>query len=77
MQRVSNLTAAIISVQEEDGRVRIWRSVGLEGLWQRARYAPEIVDARRKALETEEHQLFLLRRPGSSTEHLAGLCIRS
>ena len=75
MQRVSNLTAAIISVQEEDGRVRIWRSVGLERLWQRARYAPEIVDARRKALETEEHQLFLLRRPGSRTEALAGLCI--
>ena len=76
MQRVSNLTAAIISVQEEeDGRVRIWRSVGLEGLWQRARYAPEIVDARQKALETEEHQLFLLRRPGSRTEYLAGLCI--
>lgn len=76
MQGVSNLTAAVISMQDEDGRVHIWRSVGLEGLWQRARYAPEASDARQATLETEEHQLFLLPRPGGSEAgHLAGLCL--
>lgn len=75
MQRVSNLTAAVISVQDQDGGTRIWRSVGLERLRQRARYTPEAVDARRVALETEEQQLFLLQSPGSEAEQLAGLYI--
>jgi PAS domain S-box-containing protein len=79
MQRVSHLTAALISVQDDDGSMHIWRSVGLEGLWPRARYAPEAADARQAALETEEPQLFLLQRPGLGTElgteRLVGLCL--
>ncbi|HLL40625.1 MAG TPA: PAS domain S-box protein [Rubrobacteraceae bacterium] len=75
MQRVSHLTAAVISVRDRDGHGRIWRSVGLESLWQRARYAPQAVNARRMALETEKQQLFLLQRPDSETENLAGLCL--
>jgi PAS domain S-box-containing protein len=75
MQRVSNLTAAVISLQEEDGRERVWRSVGLESLSQRARHAPEAVHARRAALETAEYQLFRLQDPDSGTERLLGLCL--
>ncbi len=75
MQRVSNLTAAVISVQDQDGRTRIWRSVGLERLRQRARYTLEAVDARRVALETEEQKLFLLQSLDFGTEQLTGLCI--
>src|SRR5215218_10199983 len=41
--RVSNLTAAVISIPDEDGQLRIWRSSGLEGLWRQARFAPEAV----------------------------------
>lgn len=79
MQRVSHLNAVVISVQDEDGCMRIWRSIGLERLWQRARYAPEAEDARRAALETEGQQLFRLERPDpetdSGTKHLVGLCL--
>jgi PAS domain S-box-containing protein len=73
MRRVSNLTTTVISVLGEDGRARIWRSVGLEGLWERARFARQALDARRAVLETEEHQLFLLQHPGSETARLVGL----
>jgi PAS domain S-box-containing protein len=86
MQRVSHLSAAVISVQEEgdgrepdghdpDGRQRVWRSVGLERLSQGARHAPEAVDARRAALETAEYQLFRLQTPDAGSEHLVGLCL--
>lgn len=75
MHRVSHLTAAVISVQEEDGREHVWRAVGLEEFSQRARHAPEAVDARRAALETEEHQLFHLQGSDFGPEHLVGLCL--
>jgi PAS domain S-box-containing protein len=75
MQRVMNLTAAVISLQDDNhGSVRVWRSVGLEGLWQRARYAPEASEARRVALEDEEQRYFLLK-GGNGEESLAGLCL--
>lgn len=75
MRGVSGLTAAVISVEDEYGNPRIWRAVGLEGLWRRARYAPEADDARQVVLKTGNHQLFRLRRPDSETEHLVGLCL--
>ena len=79
MQRVSHLNAVVISVQDEDGCMRIWRSIGLERLWQRARYAPEAEDARRAALETEGQQLFRLECPDpetdSGTKQRVGLCL--
>ncbi len=75
MKHVSNLTAAIISLKNSDGSVRVWRSAGLEGLRRRIRYAPEAEAARRAALETEEHRVFLLPQPGSEHGHLVGLCL--
>jgi PAS domain S-box-containing protein len=66
--RVSNLTAAVISIPDEDGELRIWRSTGLEGLWRQARFAPEAVAARQKALETRKYQAVRLQQPGDADE---------
>ncbi len=75
MQGVSGLTAAVISVQNERGEIKIWRAVGLEGLWRRARYAPEAEAAREAVLETGELRSFELRRPGFEAHRLVGLCL--
>src|ERR687890_945174 len=61
--RVSNLTAAVISIPDENGELSIWRSSGLDGLWRQARFAPEALSARREVLESREHRLLRLRRP--------------
>ena len=66
--RVSNLTAAVISIPDEDGQLRIWRSSGLEGLWRQARFAPEAVAARQKVLETGKYQAGRLQQPEDSNE---------
>jgi PAS domain S-box-containing protein len=75
MRGVSNLTAAVISVQGEEGGVHIWRSAGLQGLWRRARFAPEAAAARQAALEGGDQQLFRLRHPQLGSEQLVGLCL--
>ena len=72
MRGVSGLTAAVISVEDELGQPRIWREVGLEGLWRRARYAPQAEEARRAVLDAGEHQLFRLSGPEGQ---LVGLCL--
>jgi signal transduction histidine kinase len=64
--RVSNLTAAVISVPDEEGELRVWRSTGLEGLWRETRFAPEAVDARHEVLETGTRRAIGLRRPGDA-----------
>jgi PAS domain S-box-containing protein len=66
--RVSNLTAAVISIPDENGELRIWRSTGLEGLWRQVRFAPEAVAARQKALETRKYQVDRLQQPGDADE---------
>jgi PAS domain S-box-containing protein len=63
VRRVSNLTAVVISVPEEDGELSIWRSSGLEGPWRQARLAPEALSARQKVLKTRERRLLRLRPP--------------
>jgi signal transduction histidine kinase len=75
MRGVSNLTAAVISVHDDAEDVHIWRSVGLQGLWRRARFAPEAAAARRAALEHGEQRLFRLQHPELRSEHLVGLCL--
>src|SRR5215204_3652399 len=50
--RISNLTAAVISIPDENGELSIWRSSGLEELWRQARLAPEALSARREVLES-------------------------
>ena len=72
--RVSNLTAAVISIPDEEGELRIWRSTGLEGLWRKVRFSPEAVSARQKVLETRKYQTIRLRQPGNADgPHLVSL----
>jgi len=66
--RVSNLTTAVISIPDENGELRIWRSSGLEGLWCQARFTPEAVAARQKALETRKYQAARLLQPEDADE---------
>jgi PAS domain S-box-containing protein len=74
--RVSNLTAAVISIPDKNGELRIWRSSGLEGLWRQARLAPEALSARREVLESREHRLLRLRGPQDPRErHLVSLYV--
>jgi PAS domain S-box-containing protein len=75
MRSVAGLTAAVISRNDQEGNLRIWRSAGVEDLWPRVRFTPEAKRARRAALENEERQHFKLRRPGSEDEYLVGLCL--
>src|SRR5919107_2373595 len=51
-RRVSSLTAAIISVPNEEGELKIWRSSQLEGLRRKARFGQEALDARERVLKT-------------------------
>jgi PAS domain S-box-containing protein len=75
MRSVAGLTAAVVTRYDRKGRLRVWRSAGLENLWPRVRYTREAENARRTVLESEEQQLFRLRRPGYEDQHLAGLCL--
>jgi PAS domain S-box-containing protein len=72
-RHVSNLTAAVISIPDESGELHIWRSTGLESLWQ-MRFSPEAVAARQKVLESRKLQAIRLRRPGDTDgDHLVSL----
>jgi PAS domain S-box-containing protein len=72
MRRVSSLTAAVISVQD-DGRLRIKRSAGLKELWHRARFTPEAEATRWAVMQDEEQRLFRLRYPDSASKSLVAL----
>ena len=75
MRSVAGLTAAVVTRYDQKGKLRVWRSAGLENLWPRVRYTREAESARRTVLESEEQQLFRLQRPGFENQHLAGLCL--
>jgi PAS domain S-box-containing protein len=75
MRGVSRLTTVVLSVQDDDGELRIWRSAGLEGLQRRARFKQEAEAARRATLEDEEHRAFRLPSSGSEDSRLVGLCL--
>jgi PAS domain S-box-containing protein len=61
MRGVSELSAAVISVPDgESGELRVWRSSGLESLWEKARYAPEAEEARRSVLLSGRRCFFRL-----------------
>ena len=74
VRRVSHLTTAVISVPDDNGELRIWRSSGLEDLWHRARFSQAALFARQKVLETRESRLLRLRHPEHPQERsLVGL----
>lgn len=75
MTHVSNLTSTVISVPDDDGELHIWRSVGLEGLWHRARFSPAAELARRETLESEQQKLTRIQSPDNGSETLVTLCL--
>lgn len=75
MRGVSGLTTAVIDIEDEAGRLRIWRSTGLDALPPRTRFSTEAKVARRVALETGERRLFALGQPASGDKELTGLCL--
>jgi PAS domain S-box-containing protein len=75
MQRISSLTTAVLSTPDEHGRLRVWRAVGFESLYERVRYESRVQDTLMEVLETGEHRTFRLMRPDEEGETLAGLCL--
>jgi signal transduction histidine kinase len=75
MQRLSNLTTALLSTPDEHQQVHVWREIGLDSLPSRLRYTPEVQRVLREVLETGEHRLFWLERPGEDADSLVGLCL--
>ena len=75
MQRVSNLTAAVISTPDEHQQSRVWRALGLDNLYRGVRYTPEVQAALQGVLETGEHRLFRLENPEDDADTLVGLCL--
>lgn len=75
MQRVSNLSAAVVNLRDDQERLHLWHAIGPEDLWRWAHREPNAQAARRAVVETGEHQLFELRRPGPEATHLVGLCL--
>ena len=74
MQRVANLTSAVIAREDEYGDLRVWRSVDIEDLWVKARFSEEAENARSAAFESQAYQSFQLRSPDSERV-LNGLCL--
>jgi PAS domain S-box-containing protein len=74
MRSVSSLTAAVLSIQDVHGNLRIWGAAGLEALHRRERFEQEAEVARRAALKSEEPRTFRLFL-GSQADCLVGLCL--
>jgi PAS domain S-box-containing protein len=75
MRSVAGLTAAVVTRYDENGKLRVWRSAGLDNLWPRVRYTREAENARRTVLESEEQQIFRLQRPWFDDQYLVGHCL--
>jgi PAS domain S-box-containing protein len=67
-RRVSNLTAAVIAVPDEEGELKVWLSSGLERLLPNARFTPEALFARQRVLETRKHQAVRIEQPQDPDE---------
>ena len=74
MRRISGLTAAVISLREDGGQLNVWRSIGLERLEPKARYAPVVKEAQDSVLESETSRLFRLDAWGNESVAV-GLCM--
>jgi PAS domain S-box-containing protein len=73
MRRISGLTTAVISWRNDNERLDVWRSIGLENLRPNARYALEAKGALEAALEREAPQVFTL--DSSDVRPIVGLCL--
>jgi signal transduction histidine kinase len=75
MQRISNLSTAVISTLDEHGQLRVRHAVGLETLPEGMRYARGTQATFRAVLGTGAHRLFRLEYSGKDGESLLGLCL--
>ncbi len=73
MQRVSNLSTAVISRPDEHGQLRVWRAVGLENLPKKIRYTSGVESMLQSVLESGEHRLFQLAGFEEDAKLLVGL----
>jgi PAS domain S-box-containing protein len=74
-RRVSKLSAAVISLRDERGRLCTLHAFGPESLWRKASTTPEVQDTRRSALKTGECQLIRLQQSGEGDRPSVGLCL--
>ena len=74
MRRISGLTAAVISLREDGGQLGVWRSIDLERLGPKIRYAPTVTEAQEFVLERESSRLFRLDDRGDEATTV-GLCL--
>jgi len=58
MRRISGFTAAAISMPSDNGRLAVWRSIGLEDLGDGVRHAPGARRAKEDAIERDATQIF-------------------
>ncbi len=70
MRRISGFTTAVISSRDENGRLGVWRSIGLENLEPKIRYTSEVWGALEAAIEQGKTQVFALGPSGAT-----GLCL--
>jgi PAS domain S-box-containing protein len=73
MQRLSSAEAAVISVPDDRRQLRVWRAVGLENLWRRARFTPEVQASLGAVMKKGEHMFSRLRPPEPNAESLTAL----
>jgi signal transduction histidine kinase len=72
MRRISGFTAAAISMPAENGRLAVWRSIGLEDLGDGVRQAPGARRAKEDAIERDATQIF---EPAYGQGAAVGLCL--
>jgi PAS domain S-box-containing protein len=75
MRRVSSLEAAAIRLRDKHGQLSLVHAQGAESLWRMVSVTPEAQAARRKALETRDHQPFHLGQLREGDAPLVGLCL--
>jgi PAS domain S-box-containing protein len=73
--RVCELSAAVISIRGEDGRMNLLDARGPESLWKAANATTEVQIARSKAVERGEPQPFRPKEAGEGGPPLSGLCL--
>jgi len=74
-RRVCKLSAAVISLRDERGRLCTLHAFGPENLWRKASTTPEVQDIRRGALKTGECQLIRLQQSGEGDRPSVGLSL--
>jgi PAS domain S-box-containing protein len=75
VERVSDVSAAVVDLRDEQGHWHLLRTIGPEDLWRWARSTPEALATRRAALKSEGYRSFELQRPRTDGARMRGLCL--